>query len=109
MRCGFTLADVPARLPWRALLAFAGHIDERSATFRELHPEYGGWTVPEALMADVFDAVMEVARTVAALSGKKPKKIPPHTRPWAKDRHTRHFGRGAIPVSKFNEFWEGDA
>lgn len=107
MHCGYTLDDVPLRLPWRALKAFVRHCDEHSALFRSMHPEYGGWSYQEALLADVFDATMQVARTVAALSGKRPKQVPAHTRPWTKG-NTRRYGRGAVTVAAFHEFWGGD-
>ena len=48
-------------------------------------------------MADIFDAVLHTAATIAAAHGGKPRQPKPYPRPGARDR--RSMGGGAIPVS----------
>lgn len=105
-----TLDDVPGRVPWRALSAFVRHLGPDSALYRGEHPEHGGWVRADAMLADIYDAVQECTRTVAAAhSRKKPRKIKPYPRPWAKDPGTRVIGHGAVSAKDFESFWaEGD-
>lgn len=101
-----TLDDVPGRIPWRALSSFVRHLGADSALYREMRPERGGWSRTDTILADVFDALQECTRTVAAAhSTRRPKRAKPYPRPWAKERGTKTVGRGAVSVADFEAFW----
>ena len=115
-RAGMTLDDIPARMPWRAFINFYTHLDAGSAYAAEVSPESAGWQgtarVP-ALLADIFDAI-NMLRYETALANtpkrkQKPKKPKPYPRPGVKADEGTRIGRGAIPASKFEEWWGGEA
>lgn len=113
-RAGFTLDDVPARFSWRALSNFVRHLDAGSAYVREVAPDMAPWLGTEriqAMLADLIDSVNVLDwHLVSANTEKgkpKPRRPKPYPRPWAKDAGSVVVGRGAIPVSDFDEWWSG--
>lgn len=107
-RAGIRLRDVPRTIGWSGLIVFLQHVPPDSATMRAEHPEMGGWTRTEVMLADVFDAVQclrwQLAATFARTKPREPDKYP---RPWD-EGNTRRIGAGAIPVSKFWDWWESE-
>ena len=105
MLAGWTLDDVGARLPWRALGALVRHAPPTSALFRELHPEEAGWLDGSAvapILADVYDAVQGTAYIVTKANVKHGTRVPapqPYPRPGSPARGggARHYGGGALP------------
>lgn len=93
-----------------ALVAFLRYLPVESATYRALNPlsEIPAWGMrlqSNALLADVIDTVNGAAYTVAcAVAGsKRVKKPKPYPRPGSAKKT---IGGGAIPLRKFNEWWE---
>lgn len=102
-RAHATLDDVPKRIPWRALRSFVAGLDVTSRLFAELHPKQAGWTPERFMLADIFDAVMMGAWSIRAALGGKTRRPKAYPRP----QQTKSLGRGAIPVSEFDKWWNG--
>lgn len=112
-----TLEDVPQRLGWAALRSFVTHLGPDSALHAELNPEDAGWYQPwtaQAVLADIYDALAGMVTGYATCNRRKgspkPKPPRPYPRPWLTDeqRGVRRVGRGAIPISEFDEWWGTD-
>ncbi len=104
-RLGITLEGAPS-FGWHAVSVWARHLPEGSAVWRALHPEHAAFASElgrASIMADIFDAVLHTAATIAAAHGGKPRQPKPYPRPGARDR--RSMGGGAIPVSSFDEWF----
>lgn len=106
----YQLRDIGGALSWGALLHFVMNLPRTSALSRELVPlsETERWMMGDFnanLLADLFDAMTHGFAALAAKgSGRSPKRVKPYPRPWAKPK-TRHIGKGAIPISKFERWW----
>ena len=94
-----------------SLAHFAANLPADSAT-RMKESGYGGvdeWATrfkTNALLADIYDAMGAFLYAFAcSRSKKKPKRPKPYPRPWAVEKG-RRFGRGAIPVRYFQEWWD---
>ncbi len=103
MRAGWTLADVGARLPWRALASLASHPLPGSSLMAALHPEEAPWLDGRKvapLLADVLDDLRGLAYAYVRRNALHPSLVPkpePVPRPWAGGRAGgRHFGSGAL-------------
>ena len=117
-RAGLTLRDWECgRLDSRSLFRFVNHLGPDSAFYRAAHSEQAeiiAWldgSATCALIAELIDAVRFSANTLAFKgTGKRTPKLDPYERPWAK-RKAQRYGRGAIPISDFNEWYYqgGDA
>lgn len=93
------------QLTWRDLRVFVSNLPTTSALYRSRFGEKSRWGESEHLLAAIYDLlnVANYQRIVA--SGKKGAKKPrPIPRPGANDREK--FGRGAIPLSKFSNWWQ---
>lgn len=110
---GWSWDDVPYRLPWRAVLAFAEHPRPNSALRAATRPEDAAWADP-AFLAFLISRVEFQARQGNWMQSKdaqrrtnKPKPIPT---PWdVKDANRHVIGAGAIPASEWDDFWgDGD-
>lgn len=108
-KTGYTLADVGGALSNSALLSFATHLQGDSATAREIDPD-AQWTLVPMLLARISDDLQQFVwlySCVHAGKGRKPTQPKPIPRPGVDDG-TRHIGKGAIPVSEFDEWYGGD-
>lgn len=115
-RCGATLDDVPARIPWTALRSFVTHLDASSALVKEQDPDIAGWQGTDRvpmLLADAIDAInvfrwqFECANTPK--KKRRPKRPEPYPRPGVgKGDDGQKVGRDPIPVSEFDEWWSGE-
>lgn len=108
----YQLRDVGGALPWGALLHFVRYLPRTSALSQELVPlsETEHWIAGDVnanIIADTFDAITHGFAALAAKgTGHAPKRIKPYPRPWNKPK-TRHIGKGAIPISNFEDWWNG--
>lgn len=105
---GWTWDDVPSRLPWRSVLAFVEHLPANSALGRKRDPETAMWldgTAVANLLAEVghrLDILVWQQTKHGQKGWQKPKPWP---RPWVKDNGTQTIGRGAVPMSAWENFW----
>lgn len=84
-----------------ALISFIKYLPPDSATYQDANPkdEYGEWVTTmktNAILADLFDAFV-AAHTK---KGRKPKTYP-------RPKKKQGFGKGAIPISEFWDWWHG--
>lgn len=72
-----------------------------SASSRAIHGEH--WGTTDQLLAVVID-LLNVGnwQRQGNKNAPKPKRFP---RPWERTR-SRRFGSGAIPISRFNDWWD---
>lgn len=86
-----------------ALLSFMKYLPPDAELAKEMHPEYEeylpwmGTLKTNALIADLYDAFVAVHTE----KGKQPQLYP---RP---NNNKKKIGRGAIPVSKFKDWFFG--
>lgn len=101
---GLTLENLGSEaFSWYDLLVFAKHVqaDSKSALATELHGPT--WSIEAQLMAMAVDTLgIGNWQRAGRKSAPKPKRIP---RPWEKPKVTS-LGKDAIPISKFNDWWE---
>lgn len=93
------------RLSWCSLFSFIKHLPPSSAYFREEHPEEAAWLngwKNASILADLWDLTV----AIHSQRGKEPQKYP---RPGAKEDNKRHYGADPIPISEFNDWWNGCA
>lgn len=95
------------RLTWRDLRIIVSHLPRTSALFRSRNgDERTEWDVVAHLLAGIYDLQAAANYQRAVASGKRGVKKPrPIPRPGVKDR-VKRVGRGAIPLSKFADWWE---
>ena len=105
---GWTLDDVPRRLPWRALHAFVKHLPSNSAFKRELNGGDAEWSTllkTNAILADIYDAISSFAVAFVKSRGGHPKSPKPYRRPGMQS-DGQHIGKGAVPKGTFMDWWE---
>lgn len=91
---------------WYDLATFVKHVqlEPHSALAKELHGEV--WTIEAQLLASIADTLASANwQRAGKKSAPRPKPIP---RPWEKAKATA-FGKDAIPISQFNDWWESAA
>lgn len=96
-----------------ALSHFVAHLPADSATVCEASGYDGmhSWSShvrTNAMLADVYDNISALRYTLVASRskrGKRPKRPKPYPRPWREDKGTKRFGKDAIPVSQFGDWW----
>lgn len=113
---GRTLDDVfDGRMTPRALLHFVLNLDTSSRTWRDINPDRADeatWldgSLTSVLLARVCDEISDMQwvylQSLSKCSVQRPSHVPT---PWTKD-DSRHIGRDPIPISEFNEWWDGEA
>lgn len=87
--------------------------DTRSATFRALNPELAEFASAwrqSAILADIYDAIQAFNWSFVCAHTKKgavpPQQPKPYPRPGADDG-LQHIGKGAIPISDFDQWYYG--
>lgn len=108
---GKELNDIGRSLSWDALDSFLQYSSPDSAIVREMNPELSEWssaTKTNAILADIFDALMLInANIVAQGSGKPAKKPKPYPRPGGKKPdQERHFGAKPLPQRELHRWIE---
>lgn len=112
-RLGAPLSEL-GPLGWDNVYNLARHIaaDSGSYTYRGRHPKEAAYAEGlhiAAMVADLYDLVADFAVMYARAhsGGRSIKKIPKYPRPWAKSDDSQRIGKGAIPVSDFDEWYYG--
>lgn len=107
MRVGWTLADAPHHLSWRALFSFIQFLGPESAYMRVTNPEYAFWLGSEGV-PNLLAALVDVGNTQVwqqSKDGSKNRNRPkPIKRPWSKS-NSKQVGSGPIPASEWADFW----
>lgn len=111
----FTLDDVGFSLSARALCAFASGLPRSSRTFAAAFPERADEAArsrPEAVPGLVAAAVDELRMVVWSIAQAHSRADLRRYMPepiWraAGSGGAERVGRGAVPVSEFEEWWEG--
>ena len=105
-----TLGAAPSVYGWAEVINFARHLPEDSATWRALHPDEAQWATRLGivhLLADVFDQTSGIAWLFASAHSKsRPKRPRPYPVPWANGEEQR-FGKGAIAIADFDDWYYG--
>lgn len=104
---GYNLDDLGTEaLSWYDLMTFIKYLqtDHTSALSRELHGPT--WSVDAQINALIADA-LAIANWQRAgrKTAPKPKPLP---RPWDKPK-TTSLGKGPIPLSQFDDWWDSQA
>lgn len=100
---GFTFADVPTRVSWRALVLMIRHSPRDSTVYRVVFGEQADWGVTDHLLATIAD----ILNLILWLTGN-PKKNPkpnPLPRPGAAPvEEEDHFGSvdTSMTIEEFN-------
>jgi hypothetical protein len=100
---GWTLADVPRRVSWRALLAYARTAPRTSALYRVANPEEREWSPSDWLLADVVDQLQFLRYGFAGKGAKKPK---PYPRPGVDDTTETTLGGSHMELDDMKK-WLG--
>ena len=109
-RTRFTLDDLGGELSEGALAAFLLHLPPDSETAAAMMPDCG-WSRTDMLLARICEGIETLLWVTASRGVRKsrrpprPKRIP---RPGVKP-DGRRVGRGAIPISDFDEWYGGEA
>ena len=105
---GVELKDIGDSLSWGALMSFLKNLNSDSALWRSTHPEVAEWgTVLKTniILADIFDVLSQInANLCGGFTRKKPQKIKPYPRPWAKNEKRKIGGKGAIPKDQIRDW-----
>lgn len=103
MALGFTLADVPRRVSWRALLAFVSHAPRESALFRVAGPKAAQWGDMEYLTAVLID-LTQTAVWMQSKDGQSGRNRPkPIRRPGQVDAD-RKFGKAHMTLAEARQW-----
>lgn len=111
-RTGHDIDDIGRTLSWGALYSFVKNLGPDSALAREMYPEEARWASivkTNAILADIYDAIMMQTSIIIALrTGKQPKEPTPYPRPGnkAKKENEKHFGSGAMPANELHEWFK---
>ena len=113
-RTGMTLRDWESgRLDSRSLMRFVMGLGYDSAYYRATHPDDAAtvaWidgSATCALIAELIDAIRASAMTLTYKgTGKRPPRIEPYERPWARRRSSR-YGSSPIAIRDFNKWYYG--
>ena len=96
-------------MDWAELGAFVKYLPLDSALKSEMNPDSAYWEgsrrVP-MLLADLYDGLNGLTYTVSRIGGVKPKKPKPYPRPGVKKSNA--YGREAIPIKDFEDWWDSD-
>lgn len=108
-RLGVTFARAPLLYGWHAIATWARHLPEGSAVWRAEHPRetaFSSELARASIMADQFDATMQVIVAIAKAHGSKRVRTPkPYPRPWNEpEGHVIGKG-GGIPVRDFDAWY----
>ena len=100
---GFTFADVPDRVSWRALILMVRHSPRDSTVYRVVFGEQADWGVTDHLLATIAD----ILNLILWLTGnpkktKQPKPLPRPGQDPPKQEQT--FGSAATAV-RVEDFW----
>ena len=107
---GCTYEQARARFGWRGLLDFLQHLPLDAATVAEVAPDVSTRAVEvqkTELLASIFDALAWLQFSLVKHWGGHPERPKPYPLKWREDKGAKRYGRGAIPVSEFNNWYYG--
>ena len=95
---------------WDAVAAWARFAvnDSGSNVWRAKNEELANYATPlhiAAQIADLYDLIQALYISLTTPKGRSPRPLKPYPRPWA--RNEQKIGRGAIPVSEFDDWYYG--
>jgi Family of unknown function (DUF5361) len=101
---GFTLADIPRRVSWRALKVFISHAPRESAIFRVAGPVSAQWDTAEHLLAAAVDLlrVSVWQKTKDGSTGRNQPK--PIKRPGDLDPNRKFGGRTVMDLTEARDW-----
>lgn len=106
---GFTLADVPVRVSWRALVAYVTRAGHGSMLHGERSDEDTPWPRVEQLLGLIHDAITQLHHvTIRSNGGEPAREWQPLPRPGvvaALPEGTKHVGSDPIPAAHFDHWW----
>lgn len=105
LRSGFTLADIPHKVTWRAVKARFEYTSQGDALHLALHGEAVKWSDQEHLTAILVDliALLVWFKTEDGRKNRnRPKKVP---RPGVEHVEGVSLGSGGVPVEEFADAW----
>lgn len=107
-RTGHELSDAGVSVSYEALASFVQNVPPDSALARDLNPEVAEWATrvkTNAILADLYDAVMALRHDVDSLLSKRHVKSPkPYPRPGQKTKN--HIGSGPLPMNELREWFK---
>lgn len=98
---------------WDCVINFVAHLDETSATFRARHPEeamFASRLKQAYILADLFDAIRGFEHTSIAIHTPKGRAAPSPPKRYPRpgvDDGVQRIGKGAIPISEFEDWYYG--
>ena len=105
---GKTLAQAVAHFGWGAIIDFAAHLPQESATWLAVNSDRASFASrfgSSAILADIYDAISALAYMYAKRNGGTASKPKGYPRPW-RDAGER-FGSDPIPISDFDDWYYG--
>lgn len=93
---------------WHNVARWVRHLGPGSATWALRHREWDAWASPlgvPAILADIYDAVSGCAAWLEKQARGGGYVSPPRTYPRPSDR--KAFGRGAIAIKDFDDWYYG--
>lgn len=104
---GWTLEDVPHRLPWMSLFAFVLHLPRESAYRRLINPDGYTWSATNHLIAELgyrLDVLIWQSTKDGNAGRNQPQRW---ERPGVTNNRKNTYGSGAIPVTEWDDWWNG--
>lgn len=105
LTAGWSLDDLGVTLSWRDLqvLVRRWQVLPGSALCASVQG-VEHWPITDQLLAEILDTLNTANwQRIGKSYAPRPKRFP---RPWEKAK-VRRFGSGPIPLSKFNDWWDG--
>ena len=103
---GVELEDVGVSLSWETFASFLHNLGPESALWKSQHKDMKDWSSPlrtNIILADIYDLLASInANLCGGFSRKKPQRVKPYPRPWAKDE--RKIGKGALPKDQLHDW-----
>ena len=105
LRSGFTLADIPEKVTWRAVKARFEHATHGDALYLALHGDAVKWSDQEYLSAILVDLVALLVWFKTEDGQKNRNRPKPTPRPGVDLTEGISLGSGGVPVDKFADAW----
>lgn len=109
MYLGMTFERAVESFGWGEVINFSRNLPIGSMTVRSKNKEiieFASDLKRNAILADLYDLVSAFLYTFARAHGSKSGRPKPYKRPWLSPDE-QHIGKGAIPISEFNEWYYG--
>lgn len=103
---GHGVDDLGDKLPWSTAAAVIKNLSFDSALARDLDEDVGTWNSrmkTNYLLADIFDALININYCLVKMTGGRAQKPKPYPRPKDK-RNIKHYGKGALTIDEMRKF-----